>query len=407
MSDVVERFAKLGVDAAPGQEAATATDTARWEGLRRGADLVGTPVDFSHGDVNAFAPPPSAIDDFTAGVREGAEQAYTTYKGRPAILEGLAEKLADFTGSPVDPASQLIITPGTQGALFLAVASCIDFGGRVAIVDPDYFANRKIVEFFDATPVYITLDYQDTSRPAALDLRQLEAAFADGVKVFLFSNPNNPTGAVYTESDIAAIAALADRYEVTVIVDQLYSRMLFPGTDFTHLRAAGIGSHRVLTALGPSKTESLSGYRLGAAFGAPELIRRMERLQAIVSLRAAGYNQAVLASWFSEPPGWMEGRIAADQRIRDGLVSTFTAAGMHVRTTEAGSYVYPQLPEMSISVGDFIALLRVQAGVVVTPGSEFTPREDRRVRLNFSQDPDAALAAAGRIVELAQCYGTT
>lgn len=408
MSTVVtgaaERFAKLGVDSAPGQEGEAQADLERLEGLRRGDDLAGVPVDFSHGDVNAFAPIPTALEHFNAGVAEGARQAYTTYKGRGEILGGLAAKLAAFTGSPVDPASELIITPGTQGALFLAVASCIDFGDRVAIVDPDYFANRKIVEFFDATPVYVTLDYQDISRSAALDLTQLEAAFADGVKLFLFSNPNNPTGVVYTQSDIASIAELANRYEATVIVDQLYSRLLFTGTEYTHLRSAGIDSSRVITTLGPSKTESLSGYRLGAAFGAPELIQRMERLQAIVSLRAAGYNQAALKSWFSEPEGWMQERIAAHEQIRDGLVSAFTAANMHVRTTEAGSYVYPRLPRLDIPVSDFVTLLRLQAGVIVTPGTEFTPNEDRRVRLNFSQDPEAALAAGQRIIKLAQRY---
>lgn len=404
MATAAERFATLGVDSAPGQETGAAAQDQHLRALRRGEDLPGTPVDFSHGDVDAFGPIPSALEHFTAGVAEGADQAYTTYRGRGELLDGLAQKLADFTGTPVDPATELIVTPGTQGALFLAVACCIEFSGRVAIVDPDYFANRKIVEFFDATPVYVALSYEDTDRPAALDLAQLEAAFADGVRLFVLSNPNNPTGVVYTAEDIAAIGRLADRYDATVIVDQLYSRLVFPGTDYTHLRATGVDPGRVITTMGPSKTESLSGYRLGAAFGSREIIARMERLQAVVSLRAAGYNQAVLRSWFSEPDGWVQQRVAAHQAIRDVLVTIFTEAGVHVRSTEAGSYLYPQLPRMGVTQKDFVALLRLQAGVTVTPGSEFTPAEDRRVRLNFSQDAEAAAAAARRLVELARRY---
>lgn len=65
-----------------------------------------------------------------------------------------------------------------------------------------------------------------------------------------------------------------------------------------------------MTIIGPSKTESLSGYRLGVAFGSAAIIERMEKLQAIVSLRAPGYCQAVFASWFAEPQGWMEQRVA-------------------------------------------------------------------------------------------------
>src|SRR3546814_13883000 len=85
-----------------------------------------------------------------------------------------------------------------------------------------------------------------------------------------------------------------------LIVDQLYSRLRYSGTAYTHLRAAGLPDNQVVTIMGPSKTESLSGYRLGVAFGAAPVVERMEKLQAIVSLRAAGYNQAVLGTWFSE-----------------------------------------------------------------------------------------------------------
>ena len=84
--------------------------------------------------------------------------------------------------------------------------------------------------------------------------------------------------------------------------------------------------------MGPSKTESLSSYRLGVAFGAPAIVDRMEKLQAIVSLRAAGYNQAFLRSWFDEPPGWMATRTAEHQRIRDELLAVFSAAGFPTRS---------------------------------------------------------------------------
>ena len=85
--------------------------------------------------------------------------------------------------------------------------------------------------------------------------------------------------------------------------------MLYSGEVYTHLRSCDIRPKNIITIMGPSKTESLSGFRLGVAFGSPKLIDRMESLQAIVSLRAAGYNQAVLDTWLQEPLGWMENRI--------------------------------------------------------------------------------------------------
>jgi len=401
--NIHSKFSRLGTDAAPGQE--VRQQSGGIEALLRGDAITGRSVDFSHGDVDAFAPTPGSFEVFSAGVESGGKQAYTEYRGDLSIREELAQHLASFTGAPVDGRDGIIITPGTQGALFLAVASTVSRGDKVAIVQPDYFANRKLVDFFDGEIVPVQMDYASVEGRAGLQLGQLEDAFESGVKVFLFSNPNNPAGVVYSREEIESIAALASRYNATVIVDQLYSRLLYSGVDYTHLRAQKIDAENVITIMGPSKTESLSGYRLGVAFGSKEIITRMEKLQAIVSLRAGGYSQAVLRTWFNEPDGWMEQRIREHQAIRDDLLKVFRAtAGMKVRTSEAGSYIFPSLPQLSVSGSDFVRILRLQAGVIVTPGTEFSPHSENSVRLNFSQDHAAAVAACERLVELVERY---
>jgi aspartate/methionine/tyrosine aminotransferase len=399
---VQDKFSKLGTDNAPGQE--VRQNTSDLHTLLRGETLSGVPVDFSHGDVDAFTPTPGAFEVFAEGVRRGGRQAYTEYRGASQIREELAGKLAAFTGAPVD-ADGMILTPGTQGALFLAVASTVARGDKVAIVQPDYFANRKLVEFFEGEIVPVRLDYLKSDAEAGLDLAQLEDAFRQGAKVFVFSNPNNPAGVVYSEAEIHQIAALAGKYGATVIADQLYSRLRYSDVAYTHLRATGIDPANVITIMGPSKTESLSGYRLGVAFGAPKLIERMEKLQAIVSLRAAGYNQAVLQTWFSEPEGWMDERIRLHQAIRDDLLKVLRAVeGIEARAPQAGSYLFPSLPELTVSPVDFVRILRHQAGVIVTPGTEFGPHSANSVRLNFSQDHAAAVKAVERTVELVGRY---
>ncbi|WP_425644203.1 pyridoxal phosphate-dependent aminotransferase [Agrobacterium leguminum] len=405
MTSVIEKFEKLATDNAPGQE--VRQKPVALDSLLRGEKLVGRLVDFSHGDVDAFSPTPGAFERFSNGVREGGKQAYTEYRGKKEIRETLAERLAAFTGAPVHGGDEVIVTPGTQGALFLAVAATVSAGDKVAIVQPDYFANRKLVEFFDGKMVPVQLDYLKEESRAGLDLDQLDDAFRSGARVFIFSNPNNPTGAVYSPEEIGQIAALASRYDATVIADQLYSRLVYNGGGYTHLRAAdSVNPENVVTIMGPSKTESLSGYRLGVAFGASRIIERMERLQAVVSLRAAGYNQAVLNTWFAEPDSWMDERIRLHQAIRDDLLARFRAVdGLRVRSSQAGSYLFPQLPPLSVSPTDFVRILRYQADVIVTPGSEFSPHTLTSMRLNFSQDHPAAVAAVDRISNLIVRYG--
>ena len=95
--------------------------------------------------------------------------------------------------------------------------------------------------------------------------------------------------------------------------------------------------------------------------------------------------------------------MAEHQTIRDDLLAIFSAAGFPTRRPQAGSYVFPTLPRLTVAPLDFVRLLRHQADVIVTPGTEFGPHE-RSIRLNFSQDRIAALDAARRIVEMVERY---
>lgn len=402
MSNLDEKFAGLGADNAPGQEVRQNADELK--SVMRGEVIAGRPVDFSHGDVDAFSPTPGAREAWERGYDIGGAQAYTEYRGDAGIRADVARSLADFTNAPVDHVDELIITPGTQGALFLALGAVVEQGTKVAIIEPDYFANRKLVRFFGGEIVPIDLQYQGTSAENGPDLGALEAACEAGVEVLVFSTPNNPTGHVFSEAAITKIGALAAKHDIIVIVDQLYSRLLYSRETYTHLRACAVRPDQLVTIMGPSKTESLSGFRLGVAFGSAKLIERMEKLQAIVSLRAAGYSQSALKTWFHEPEGWMDARISQHEAIRDDLLNVFRDAGFPTATSQAGSYVFPELPELVVSPEVFVRLLRVQAGVTVTPGSEFSPHTASSIRLNFSQDHAAAVAAAHRIVEMVERY---
>ncbi len=396
------KFRALAIENAPGQEGRKA---GRDPGaLRRGDALDGAAVDFSHGDIDAFPPSPAAYDAWKRGFAAGGRQAYTEYRGDAGIRKAVAARLGAFTGRSVDGDDEIIITPGTQGALFLALGATVTKGTRVAIVEPDYFANRKLVRFFDGEIVPVPLTYDEDATERGPDLDRIEKAFRTGVEVMVFSTPNNPAGLVYSRNAIERIAALAAAHDVTLIVDQLYSRLLYSSEQYCHLRACETVPRNLITIMGPSKTESLSGFRLGVAFGAPALIERMERLQALVSLRAAGYNQAVLDSWFREPDGWLEDRIIRHEAIRDDLLGIFRAAGLVTATPQAGSYLFPKLPKLAVSTEAFVSLLREQAGIIVTPGAEFGPSSAGSIRLNYSQDHTAAREAAKRLVVMVDRY---
>jgi aspartate/methionine/tyrosine aminotransferase len=394
-----KKFKALKANNAPGQE--IRQNLGDLKSIMRGNKLSGAAIDFSHGDVDAFPPTPGSDTTWKNGFIKGGSQAYTEYRGSAEIRNGLATRLGKFTGRTINANSELIITPGTQGALFLALGATVTIGTKVAVVEPDYFANRKLVKFFGGEIVPIPLNYKSSKFDNGPDLNHIEDAFKNKTKVLVFSTPNNPTGLVYSKNTINKIADLAVTYDVTVIVDQLYSRMLYSGEVYTHLRSCDVHPKNLITIMGPSKTESLSGFRLGVAFGTPKLIERMESLQA---LRAAGYNQAALDTWFKEPSDWMENRIQEHESIRDELLQIFKAANLHTLSPQAGSYLFPQLPPLSVGLYTFVRLLRFQANVIVTPGSEFDPACNDSIRLNFSQNHSMAIAAVKRIVKMVEIY---
>ena len=402
MNTLEEKFKAIEANNAPGQE--IRQQIGNLNDIMQGEKLQGVSVDFSHGDVDAFPPTPNSDLTWNEGFNNGASQAYTEYRGSADIRNKLAIHLGNFTDCPIDSNSELIITPGTQGALFLALGATVASGTKVGVVEPDYFANRKLVKFFGGEVVPISLNYKNPELKNSPDINQIEKAFQTGTKVLVFSTPNNPTGLVYSRATINKIGVLAQAYDVTVIVDQLYSRMLYGEEQYTHLRACEVKPKNLITIMGPSKTESLSGFRLGVAFGTSTLIERMESLQAIVSLRASGYNQAALNTWFEEPSQWLEKRIKEHEIIRDELIQVFKSANLLTITPQAGSYLFPQLPELTVSLHDFVRLLRIQANVIVTPGSEFDPKCQDSIRLNFSQDYSNAVLAAKRIVKMVEIY---
>ena len=361
-------------------------------------------VDFSHGDVDAFPPHPAAETAFAAALSEGGQAAYTQYRGNSGVRQRLSERLAALTGAPVDPENELIITPGTQAGLFLSLASLVEHGDRVGIIEPDYFANRRIVRFLGAEAVPVRLDlFADPSRPV-LDIRELRAALRTaGAHVLCLSNPNNPTGAVLPASTVAELAEMCVEDDVFVVMDQLYCRQIFTGPAFTHVRALPGMRTRCVTLAGPSKTESLSGYRVGTAIGPGWLIDRMEAVLSITCLRAPGYSQRVLDTWLAEEPGWLAGRVLAHRAIRDQILEMLRKLdGCRVREPEAGSYLFAQLPKLKVTTSEFFRELADREAVIVTPGSEFGHGFDDFFRINFSQDAEAAGAAIERLVTLAR-----
>lgn len=359
-------------------------------------------MDLTYADTHRFPPPTWVLPDFTAAA-SGGGMTYTPYRGDRTVRSAVAESISAFLGIEVDPDTELILTPGSQAALFLSLSAIVEDGDSVALADPDYISDERIIRFLGAKVAHVPLIWDVQDREPQLDLDVLEAVFHAGATTLLFSNPNNPTGAVLGPDSIRAVAKLVMEHDALVVVDELYSRLVYDGRPFSHLIAIEGMGERCITILGPSKTESMSGYRVGAAVAPAEIIDRMEDLQGVSVLRAPAYAQHVLPRWLSDDHEFVARRIAEYQRLRDHTVETLSSSGLlRVVPAQGTAYLFPDATGTGVDAQTMAKALKAEAGLVVNPGYQFGPRGDRHFRICFAQEERAWDSAMERMLATLQ-----
>jgi aspartate/methionine/tyrosine aminotransferase len=341
-------------------------------------------VDSTHFDVARFPPPDWALASFIAAAGSGAN-AYTGYRGGVAAREHCAAAVSALLGTQVDPDRNLVLTTGTQGALFTTLSALVDAGDRVALTDPEYLFAERILRFLGATVIRIPL----VPGPQGLDpdLDQLARAAAGGIRLFLTSNPNNPTGSVYSGDAVRGIAGLADRHDFLVVLDELYCRLVYDQVPYTHLAAEPGMDARTVTLLGGSKTESLTGYRIGVAVASADIADAIEQVVAISALRSPAYAQSILTGWLHDDTEFVRDRVSQLRVIQEKTVGVLRQIpGVLVEPGGGTAYLWPDVSALHTSSLEVARLLRAEAGVIVSPGYQFGPSGATHFRICYAQD---------------------
>lgn len=363
--------------------------------LRVRAACAADVLDTTHFDTVRFPAPLYGLDLFTTAAQDGS-LAYTPYRGSPDVLGVVAESVSILLGIGVNAMSNIVFTPGTQSALFCALSSVVDAGTRVIVPTPEYVFDERILGYLGAavTSVPLVVD-QDGGR---LDLDALDHAASDGPAVLLLSHPNNPTGTVYSREQMEQVAEIARARDLLVIVDELYSRLLHQDAKLIHLASLPGMEDRCITLVGPSKTESLSGYRLGVAVGPAWAIDAMEDMLSITALRAPAYAQHVLTGWMVDDHEWLAERLCDLTRLRDVTVERLRQLPWLRVYPQAGTaYVFPDVSALRLPDVVVAERLAHDAGVLVSPGYHFGPGGRGHFRLCYARDEEVWASALDRI----------
>ncbi|MDN4641045.1 aminotransferase class I/II-fold pyridoxal phosphate-dependent enzyme [Agreia sp. PsM10] len=359
-------------------------------------------LDTTHFDTVRFPPPEWAAPVMLEAMADGA-LAYTPYRGHPAVLDALGHSLTTFLGVPVAP-ENIAITAGTQSGLFTTLSALVDEGDLVLLADPEYLFAERMLALLGARVVRIPIDYR-AAQPT-LDLDAVEALLLEKPVLFMFSHPSNPTGAVYAPETIDRLAALAVEGDFLVLADELYSRLVYGETELPHMVAAPGMRERCITMLGPSKTESLSGFRLGVVVGPAPVMELVEQTLALTSLRAPAYAQQLLTHWLVDDADFVAERVLDLEALQAMTVARLREVpGLTVLPHRGTAYLWVDVSALGASDYEVAAALRSDAGVIVSPGYQFGPSGTGMFRVCFARDEIEWEAALDRMVATLSAMG--
>lgn len=352
-------------------------------------------LDTTHFDTVRFPPPDWALSTFATAAADGT-RAYTAYRGSDEVRKICAPSISGLMRMDVDPLRNLALTAGTQAGLFAVLGALVDEGDVVVLADPEYLFVERMLRFLGAEVVRLPI--VDTPTGPELDLDQLELLSTRGIRLLLTSNPNNPTGAVFSPESIARLARIAVRNDFLVVIDALYCRLVYDDASYTHLAAEPGMAERTITLLGGSKTESLSGYRVGAVVASGPIIDAVEQMAAMLFLRAPAYAQQLMTRWLVEDNDFVAERVLELRQIRQTTVEQLsTVPGLKVRPGAGTAYLWPDVTALGLSDVDVARLLQDEAGVIISPGYQFGPSGIGHFRVCYARDESEWARALDRI----------
>ncbi|HEX9755463.1 MAG TPA: pyridoxal phosphate-dependent aminotransferase [Gemmatimonadales bacterium] len=346
-------------------------------------------LDLSVGEPDFDTPAPAAQAGIQA-IQKGRTR-YPPNAGIPELRRAVAEHLGRLSpGRRVDP-DHVIVSSGSKQSLFNACFTLFGPKDRVLIPSPAWVSYPQIVHLARAEPVLVPGDPEWGLKVGVADLERRTDKLVRGL---ILCSPCNPTGAVYTASELVAIAAWAARHGIWVISDEIYRRIHYgPGPAPSFLDLPDELLDRAVIITGVSKAYAMTGWRIGTALAPPAVVSAMSALQSHTTTGANHPAQWAAAAAFGDPrvETDVERMVAAFRRRRDVLVQRFRAEAPGVEFVEPHGAFYfffrvdglrPEGAALGGGGQAFCTRLLEDEGIALVPGAAFG--DDRWVRLSYA-----------------------
>ncbi|MBV9925192.1 MAG: aminotransferase class I/II-fold pyridoxal phosphate-dependent enzyme [Acidobacteria bacterium] len=322
-------------------------------------------------------PTPEVVRREAARVVSEEQNGYTTHAGLPALRERVASDYAHLKLTP----EQVVITAGSQEALYLSLLTLVDEGDEVLIPDPGFVAYPTIVRMAGGVPKFYKMP---AAGGFAFDAEAFKGALTPRTKVVVCISPSNPTGRVLSREDLKAMAAALEGSGAYVVSDEIYRELYFG--DGRPASVSEFRSDRVLVIGGLSKSMSMTGWRLGWLCGDHEVLKSALVLHGYTTTCASTVSQkAGLAAWTAEAAEARRGMRKTFRERRDHLLGLLSSElSLRAVEPEGAFYVMVDVSEHGDSMA--VAERLLEAGVITVPGAAFGPEGEGFLRVSFCAD---------------------
>jgi aspartate aminotransferase len=364
-----------------------------------GLDVIG----FGAGEPDFDTP-----DHIKQAAKDALDKGFTKYTpsaGIPALKKAICDKFARDNNLDYGPAN-VIVSCGGKHSLYNVFQALCDPGDEVIIPAPYWVSYPEQAKLAGARPVVINTDDRSGFAPT---VTQIEQAITPRTKLFVLNSPSNPTGALWPEQTIRALADLAVARNFYVISDEIYDRLVYEGQNIVSLATLGPEvKKRVITVNGASKTYSMTGWRIGYAAAETEIVSAMSRIQDSVTSNPTSIAQYAAVAALTGPQDFLKDWLAEFDRRRHVIVDGLNAIeGITCVTPGGAFYVFPNVSgllgkrtpggKVLTSADDFADYLLADHQVAVVPGSGFGAPD--YIRLSYAISMDVIRRGVERIAE--------
>ena len=330
---------------------------------------------------------------------------YTSNLGTPELRQAICRYLARRFGATFDWNREILATVGVSEAIDLAIRAICSPDDEVLYHEPCFVSYAPTIRLAHAVPVCVETRVEDEFR---LTVEALERKVTPKTRAILLNFPCNPTGAVLSHDDMRAILAFAEKYDLLVLADEVYSELNYVETEGLEGDSRRLPSFsafpdchdRVILLNGFSKSWAMTGFRLGYACGPTDVIDAMMKIHQYGIMSAPTLSQAAGVEAMDHGDREVARMRHEYRRRRDYLVGALNAMGLKTVLPKGAFYIFADIRATGLSDEDFALRLLKEFGVAVVPGSAFGACGAGFVRMSYATSMEKIHLAVVRMQKM-------